>query len=38
MGRAEESLGHPASAKGWYEKVLQAEPAFRDAEFRLRFI
>ncbi len=38
MGRAEESLGHAASAKGWYGKVLQAEPSFRDAEFRQRFL
>lgn len=38
MGRAEEALGHPASAKGWYGKVLQAEPFFRDAEFRNRIL
>ncbi len=38
MGRVEESLGHPASAKGWYERVVQAEATFRDAEFRLRFL
>ncbi len=38
MGRAEESLGHSASAKGWYEKVVQTDPSFRDAEFRLRFL
>ena len=38
MGRAEESLAHPEAAKGWYHKVIQAEPSFRDAEFRLRFL
>jgi tetratricopeptide (TPR) repeat protein len=38
MGRAEECLGHPGSAKGWYRKVLETEPSFRDAEFRLRFL
>ena len=38
MGRVEECLGHPPSARGWYEKVIQAEPSFRDAEFRLRFL
>lgn len=38
MGRSEETLGHPEAAKGWYQKVIEAEASFRDTEFRLRLL
>jgi tetratricopeptide (TPR) repeat protein len=38
MGRVEERLGHRDQAKGWYGKVVQSDPGFRDAEFRMRIL
>lgn len=35
MGRVEHALGNSASAKGWFQKVLEVEPNFRDSNFRL---
>ncbi len=36
VGRAEEILGNHNEAKGWFGKVIEADPLFRDAEFRVR--
>jgi tetratricopeptide (TPR) repeat protein len=36
MGRAEELLNHRAEAKAWYRKVLEVDPLYRDAPFRIR--
>lgn len=36
MGRIEEELGIPATARGWYQKVMEIDPSFRDAGFRLK--
>lgn len=36
MGRTEDSLGRKAEARAWYRRVLDADPWFRDADFRAR--
>ncbi len=37
-GRAEELLGNPSGAKAWFRKVLEVDPFFRDAGFRIRLL
>ena len=36
MGLIEEDLGHSKESKGWFQKVLNADPDFRDVQFRLK--
>ncbi len=36
IGRAEELLGNRNEAKGWFTKVIETDPLYRDAEFRIR--
>ena len=36
MGRASEQQDKLALARGWYRKVLEIDPKYRDAEDRLR--
>lgn len=36
MGRAEELLNHRAEARAWYQKVMEVDPLYRDAPFRIR--
>ena len=36
MGLVEESLGNINDAKGWFQKVFDLEPDFRDTRFRLK--
>jgi tetratricopeptide (TPR) repeat protein len=36
MGRAQELLNHKNEAKAWYGKVLEVDPLYRDASFRVR--
>jgi len=38
MGRAEEILGNQADAKAWFKKVVEVDPFFRDAGFRVRIL
>ena len=38
VGRAEELLGNAHDAKSWYNKVIEADPFFRDANFRVRVL
>ncbi|MBC7395954.1 MAG: hypothetical protein H7333_00805 [Bdellovibrionales bacterium] len=35
MARIEESLGNTPSARGWFQKVIEVDQSFRDAQFRL---
>ncbi len=37
-GLAEEILGSRAEAKAWFEKVVEIDPLFRDANFRIRLL
>jgi tetratricopeptide (TPR) repeat protein len=38
VGRADELLGNIPESKSWYKKVLEADPFFRDANFRIRVL
>ena len=36
MGLIEEDLGHLQESKSWLQKVVNSDPGFRDAQFRLK--
>jgi len=36
MGRIEEALSNPEAAQGWWKRVLEIDPQFRDAAYRIR--
>ncbi len=36
MGVIEEDLGHLPESRSWLQKVVDSDPAFRDAQFRLK--
>ncbi|NDG84340.1 MAG: hypothetical protein EBX52_04785 [Proteobacteria bacterium] len=38
VGRAEELLGNHVEAKTWFKKVIEVDPFFRDAGFRIRML
>ena len=38
VGRADELLGNPGEARLWFKRVVEADPLFRDAGFRIRLL
>ena len=38
MALAEERLGYRIEARAWLEKVIEADPLYRDAQFRIRLL
>lgn len=38
MGLADEALGEKASARGWFNKVIESDPDFKDARQKVRLL